>query len=118
MTHEQVRTVEQNKAITRQFFHAYERQDLAAIERLVNPNSVYHFPRGPENDHVFTKRAERFFSAFTDIQITVEDQVAAEDKVSEQSQIPRDSPRGVPRHPGHWEANYFHVHPDRPYRGR
>ncbi len=99
MSYGQVTTVEQNKAITRQFFHAYERQDVAAIERLVNPDSVYHFPRGPERDQVFAKRAERFFAAFTDIRITVEDQVAAEDKVVSRARFRvthRGEFRGIP----------------------
>ena len=72
---------ETNKKVVRDFFQAYETQDIAMIESLVKSDSIYHFANGPESDHVFAKRAERFFETFTNISIKAEDQVASGDMV-------------------------------------
>ena len=81
MTRKGTSKLEQNKAVVRQFFDAYEKRDSEAISKLVSPKALYHSAKGVRNDHAFTKRAKRFLSAFTDIRIEIEDQIAESDMV-------------------------------------
>ncbi len=77
-------STEQNEANYRRFIEeAYNKGNLAVLDEIASPGLVLHFlppgtPPGPESMKrvIASSRA-----AFPDIRITVEDQVAAGDKV-------------------------------------
>ncbi len=75
---------EQNVANYRRFIdEAYNKGNLAVVDEIASPDLVLHFlppstPPGPESmkKHIASSRA-----SFPDVRITIEDQVAAGDKV-------------------------------------
>jgi predicted ester cyclase len=75
--------LEQNKALVRRYFSAYDTGDPDAVLKFVAANHVYHPPGGGKSlDFAGRKRDEAFFSrAFSRIHTIVEDQVAEGDKV-------------------------------------
>jgi steroid delta-isomerase-like uncharacterized protein len=75
---------EENKAILRRFFDEYPSSDQSLIDELVAEDFVDHDPPGPNFGHgregvkqVMTDR----HSAFPDMKVTIDDQVAEGDKV-------------------------------------
>ena len=59
-------------------------RDLAAVDELVSPNHIYHFPgrediKGPEGFKQFVTMAR---TAFPDLHITIDDEIAEGDKVA------------------------------------
>jgi steroid delta-isomerase-like uncharacterized protein len=74
---------EVNKAVARRYFEAYGTGDIDAVMQFVDRNYVLH-PGGGEKTMNFDERRRDelvFFSAFSDIQAVVEDQIAEGDKV-------------------------------------
>jgi steroid delta-isomerase-like uncharacterized protein len=75
---------ELNKAIARRYFKAYETGDIEAVMEFMSPNHVLH-PEGggaPMNLYQRKRDEQVFFSAFSNVQTTVDDQVAESDKVA------------------------------------
>lgn len=74
---------ELNKTIARRYLKAYETGDIDAVMKFVGSDYVLH-PGGGEEPMNSDKRKRdetMFFSAFSDIQAVVEDQIAEDDKV-------------------------------------
>jgi predicted ester cyclase len=74
---------EQNRALIRRYFGAYDTGDPDAVLRFVDANHVYHSPGGGEPMGLTARKADEtvFFKAFTHIHTVVEDQIAEGDKV-------------------------------------
>jgi len=73
---------EPNKAVARRYFKAYETGDIEAVMEFIDPHYVLHPGGGKPLNYDARKRDEMvFFSAFSDIQAVVEDQIAEGDKV-------------------------------------
>lgn len=78
-------STEENKAIFRRIIEeVWNKGDLAAVDELVAPNHIYHFPgrediKGPEGVKQFVTMAR---TAFPDIHITIDDMLAEGDKVA------------------------------------
>ena len=75
---------ELNKAITRRYFKAYETGDIDAVMEFIDPNYVLHPGAGGEPMSFEQRKRDElvFFSAFSNIQTIVEDQIAEGDKVA------------------------------------
>jgi len=75
---------ELNKTVARRYFKAYETGDIEAVIEFVDANYTLH-PGGEEEPMNFDERKRDemvFFSAFSNIQAIVEDQIAEGDKVA------------------------------------
>ena len=71
-----------NEAVVRQFHEAQDREDWAALDSLVAPDFVHH-GQGDDQDWAAWKAGARdFATAFPDAQVTLEDVVAAGDRVA------------------------------------
>jgi predicted ester cyclase len=84
---------EKNKALVRRFFEARVKTDLDALDKMLAPDFVSHTNRlpGQQPDREGYKRqVAKSVSAFSDVRLVIEDQVAAGDKV-----ISRISGRGT-----------------------
>jgi steroid delta-isomerase-like uncharacterized protein len=75
---------ELNKAIARRYFKAYETGDIEAVMEFMSPNHVLHPEGGGEPMNLYQRKRDEqvFFSAFSNVQATVDDQVAEGDKVA------------------------------------
>jgi len=78
-------TLEENKAIVRSWFHAFNGRDLGAADRIFAPQYTLHepglppnFPKGPEGLRAF---AGGLLRAFPDWHATIEDVIAEGDRV-------------------------------------
>jgi steroid delta-isomerase-like uncharacterized protein len=76
-------TTEQNKALDRRIFEAVSNKNLDALDELMAPDMVDHelppgLPAGRDGTKAFLGM---FISAFPDIKVTIEDQIAEGDKV-------------------------------------
>jgi steroid delta-isomerase-like uncharacterized protein len=75
---------EENKALLRRFFEDYTRGDPSLVDELLAEDFVDHDPPGPNvppgRKGVKQVMADRK-SAFPDMKVTVDDQVAEDDKV-------------------------------------
>jgi steroid delta-isomerase-like uncharacterized protein len=74
---------EENKALDRRIFEAVSNKNLAALDELMAPDMVDHelppgLPPGRDGTKAFLGM---FISAFPDIKVTIEDQIAEGDKV-------------------------------------
>ena len=74
---------EQNKALNRRIFEAIDSQNLDALDKLIAADTVDHvlppeLPPGLDGQKAFIGM---FISAFPDIKMTVEDEIAEGDKV-------------------------------------
>ncbi|MGH2615481.1 MAG: ester cyclase [Thermomicrobiales bacterium] len=77
-------TAEQNKAIVRRFFAAFENDDQIAFDEVLAPNlAAYsgHAP-GPQNREAHVQGIRMWNAAFGETRFTVEDQIAEGDKVA------------------------------------
>lgn len=77
-------TTEDNKALVRRFDEeVYVKRNLAAVDDLIAPTHVDHtLPPGLPEGREGTKRAiDMYLTAFPDLQLAVEDQIAEGDKV-------------------------------------
>jgi steroid delta-isomerase-like uncharacterized protein len=76
---------EQNKAVSRGFFEAWERGDLDALDDLVAADAVDHDAYNPFKDEGLQgakKLIQMYLSAFPDTSFTIEEQVAEGDLVA------------------------------------
>jgi steroid delta-isomerase-like uncharacterized protein len=76
-------TRDQNKAIARRFFQAFESGDQDALKGVLSPDLVTHHPGSPEplNREALLQTISGFSAAFSDQVYTIEEQVAEGDKV-------------------------------------
>jgi steroid delta-isomerase-like uncharacterized protein len=75
---------DQNKAVARAIFDAFNSGDLDSLDDVVAPHSVDHDPYNPfreEGREGLKKVIGMYRQAFPDLQITVDDQIAEGDKV-------------------------------------
>jgi len=74
---------ELNKTVARRYFKAYETGDIEAVMEFIDSNHVHH-PGGVEPMNLDARKRDEmvFFSAFSNIQAIVEDQIAEGDKVA------------------------------------
>jgi steroid delta-isomerase-like uncharacterized protein len=79
-----IMTTEQNKAIVRRFYKAFEAKDQTAFNEVLAPDlEVYaHSTPTPQNRDAHVQGISMFSTAFSEIHYTVEDQVAEGDKVA------------------------------------
>ena len=75
---------EENKAMVRRIFEeVIVKGNLSAVDEIMASNYVYHFPgqdvKGPEGFKEFVKMMR---TAFPDLSMTIEDQIAEGDKVA------------------------------------
>jgi len=72
-----------NKALIRRYFSAYDKGNIDAVFRFVDPRHVYHPPGGGEHLDLPGRKEDEavFFRAFSGIHTTIQDQIAEEDKV-------------------------------------
>lgn len=81
-------SIETTKAIARRFFEEiWNRGNLAAADELLAPHVVLHIPGQPEADIMglaaYKERVITYLrTAFPDLQSTIEEMVAEEDKVA------------------------------------
>ena len=75
-------SIEENKALATRIFAALSRGDVAgAIESYTSETKIYGFAPQPLDLESYKQVLAAYFSAFPDIQLTVEDMVAEGDKV-------------------------------------
>ena len=76
-------STEHNKALVRRFIQAQNEGDLAALERLMAPDFVDHsvLPGQGSSREEYIKGVAEDLAAFSDTQLSVEDQIAEGDKV-------------------------------------
>ncbi len=79
-------SAEANKALARRFFEEFwDQKQLAVADELLAPNHVDHTPGSPPGLPPGPEGIKQFglfyFTAFPDIRVTIEDQVAEEDRV-------------------------------------
>jgi steroid delta-isomerase-like uncharacterized protein len=88
-------SAEENKALVRRWVEeVVNKHSLAAIDELVDPNAVDHaaLPGQPQGIEGIRQFFRGFFTAFPDLQATVEDIIAEGDKV-----VARSTARGTHR---------------------
>ena len=76
-------STEENKAVVRRLFEAYNQHNLAGVEELCAPDYVWHGPAGfGDMDLAAMKQVmPAYFTAFPDLHWTVDDLIAEGDKV-------------------------------------
>jgi steroid delta-isomerase-like uncharacterized protein len=76
-------SAEENKAVVRRMFEAYNKHDLAALEDLCAPDYVWHGPAGFGDMDLaaMNQVMPAWFAALPDMHWTVEDLIAEGDKV-------------------------------------
>jgi predicted ester cyclase len=72
------------KTAVRSYFKAYETGDIEAVMKFIDPNYVLHPGGGGEPMNFDERKRDEmlFFSAFSNIQAIVEDQIAEGNKVA------------------------------------
>jgi steroid delta-isomerase-like uncharacterized protein len=80
-------TTEQNKALVRQFFTAFEANDQDALKEILAPDLVAysHGAPGPQNREVHLQGIAMWNAAFNETRFTIEEQIAEGDKVATRS---------------------------------
>lgn len=75
---------EENKAVVRRFWQAFEANDQAALDDVLAPDFVAHSPSSPEpqNRETHLQGVRMFNTSFSDRQFVVEDMVVDGDKVA------------------------------------
>jgi predicted ester cyclase len=81
-------STEENKALTRRFFDALNRNDLAVVDEQCHPDFVLHDPAGPagwhgngiNNREEYKEYLSGFFASLPG-QFTIDDMIAEGDKV-------------------------------------
>lgn len=84
MTATTATTTEQNKAVVRRFYDAFEADDQAALNEVLAPDLVAysHGAPGPQNREVHVQGIRMWNTAFGDTHFTIEEQIAEGDKVA------------------------------------
>jgi predicted ester cyclase len=75
-------TIKENKALVRRVIEHWNRRELDAYFELLAPEYVEHLPTGDISLEQLKHYAPKFFAAFPDISITINDMVAEGDKVA------------------------------------
>ncbi len=77
-------STEQNKAIVRRFFEAFEANDQAALKEVLAPDLVAysHGAPGPQNRDAHLQGISGWNAAFSETRFTIEEQIAEGDKVA------------------------------------
>lgn len=77
-------TTEQNKAVVRRFFEAFEADDQTALTELLAPDLVAysHGVPGPQTREAHLQGIRMWNAAFGDTQFTIDEQIAEGDKVA------------------------------------
>jgi steroid delta-isomerase-like uncharacterized protein len=75
-------SIAQNKALVRRVVELWNRRDMDAFFKLLAPEYVEHLPTGDISLEQLKRYAPRFFAAFPDIRIIINDMVAEGDKVA------------------------------------
>ena len=75
-------SAEENMAIVRRVYQAFAKGDPEAIDEIVGPDYVCHFMRTEFGREDLKRNVVAMRAAFPDLQITVEDTFAVEDKVA------------------------------------
>lgn len=93
-------TNEQNKAIVRRFWKAYEANDQAALNEVLAPDLVAQSPSGPgpQNRETHLQGIRMFNAAFSDRHFTVEELIAEKDTVATRTTL-----QGT--HTGDWQGH-------------
>jgi predicted ester cyclase len=74
--------IKRHKALIRQYFRAYDTDDINAVLKFIHQNHVHHPGAGAPMSFVQRKRDDEvFFKAFSKIHTTVEDLIAEGNKV-------------------------------------
>ena len=77
-------TTEQNKAIVRRFFKAFEANDKATLKEVLAPDLVAysHASPDPQSREVHLQGIVMWNAAFSETRFTIEEQIAEGDKVA------------------------------------
>ena len=75
-------SAQENSEVHRRFYEVYNHKDLEAVGELLTDDFVAHFGNMTLDREGYFGFVNSFFAAFPDLQNTVEEQVAEEDKVS------------------------------------
>jgi steroid delta-isomerase-like uncharacterized protein len=77
-------STEENKAIVRRFYSAFEANDQAALNELLAPDLVAysHSGPGPQNREVHLEGIRGWNAAFSETRFAIEDQIAEGDQVA------------------------------------
>ncbi len=80
-------STEDNKALARLFYEElWNRKNLSVANELIAATYVFHMPGSPPGippgPEGFTQFVSVFFTAFPDVRVTIEDQVAEGDRVT------------------------------------
>ncbi len=84
MTATTAATTEQNKAVVRRFFAAFEADDQAALTEVLAPDLVAYSPGGPgpQSREVHLQGIRMWNAAFGDTHFTIHEQIGEGDKVA------------------------------------
>jgi steroid delta-isomerase-like uncharacterized protein len=75
-------SVEENKAIAHLFFDTvWNKGDESVVDVYLAPDYVEHSPGWEPGREGYKKTAQQYRNAFPDINVTIEDEIAAEDRV-------------------------------------
>ena len=74
-------TAESNKALHQRYIDEMNRGNVAFVEEYLDPTAIYHGPMGDLNKAQFIQFHNAMLTAFPDVQLTIEDQIAEGDKV-------------------------------------
>jgi predicted ester cyclase len=75
-------SVKENKALVRRVVELWNQRDMGSFFNILAPEYVEHLPTGDISLEQLKKYAPKFFAAFPDISITINDMVAEGDKVA------------------------------------
>jgi len=75
-------SIKENKALVRRVVELWNKRDMEAFFELCAPGYVEHLPTGDISLEQLKHYAPKFFAAFPDIIITIQDMVAERDKVA------------------------------------
>ena len=118
-------TTEENKAVVRRFFEAFEADDQAALTELLAPDLVAcsHGAPDPQGREAHLQGIRMWNAAFGDTHFTIHEQIAEGDKVatrvSMRSVHSRGDFQGLPpdRQGGHERLGHHRAHQGRRDRG-
>ena len=74
-------TPESNKALHQRYINEMNRGNVAFVEEYLDSTAIYHGPMGDLNKAQFIQFHNAMLTAFPDVQLTIEDQIAEGDKV-------------------------------------
>lgn len=77
-------SIEANKTLAKSYWLAFESGDLDAVAIHLHPDHVFHPEGGRAQEDLEERKAEDviFFQGFSQIEVTVEDQIAEADRVA------------------------------------